>query len=83
MATEAAETQLRAELERVEREIAELRPRARELRERLGNRDEEPTDQPERTAILTMAEELEAIIATLEERRDELKRRLGLEGENP
>ncbi len=66
----------RAELERLDREIAELRRAAHELRERLADRAEDPTDGPERTEVLTIAEEQEAIAAELAARREELLRRI-------
>jgi hypothetical protein len=64
-----------AELRRIEAAIATLRPQIREIRERLANHWDDPTDGPERTEILTMAEEQEAILAVLEARRDELANR--------
>jgi uncharacterized protein (UPF0335 family) len=65
--------QLRIELERIEREIAELQQVAREIRERLTD---DPGDGPDRAEALRLAEEQEAIAAVLEERREELQRRL-------
>ena len=63
--------ELRADLERIDREIAELQRVAREIRDQLA--DDPGTD---RTEALTMAEEQEAIAAVLQGRRDELQRRL-------
>ncbi len=65
--------QLRIDLERVEREIAELQKVARDIREQLGD---DPGDGPDRAEALRQAEEQEAIAAVLEERRAELQRRL-------
>ena len=62
----------RAELERVEREIAVLGPQIREIRERLAD----PGDGHDRTEMLTMAEEQEAIVAVLQERAEVLRQRL-------
>ena len=70
--TDEPQVDLRAELERVEREIAVLRPQVREIRERLAD----PGDGRDRTEMLTMAEEQEAIVAVLEERAEVLRQRL-------
>jgi hypothetical protein len=70
--TDRSPVDLRAELERVEREIAELQPQIRDIREQLAD----PADGRDRTEMLTMAEQQEAILAVLEVRRDELRRRL-------
>ncbi|MDQ1380253.1 MAG: hypothetical protein QOJ71_972 [Actinomycetota bacterium] len=63
------------ELRRIEAAIATLRPQIQEIRERLANHWDDPTDGPERSEILTMAEEQEAILAVLESRREELGNR--------
>jgi hypothetical protein len=60
-----------AELERLEREIAELRPQIREIRDRLAD----PGNERDRTEMLTMAEEQEAILAVLEQRAENLRDR--------
>jgi chaperonin cofactor prefoldin len=70
--TEESQVDVRAELERVEREIAELRPQIREIRERLAD----PGNERDRTEMLTMAEEQEAILAVLEQRAETLRQRL-------
>jgi hypothetical protein len=67
----------RAQLDRLQEEIAELQTRAVELRRRIGERADHPTDPAEVALLLTEAEEQEAILATLKTRRDELKERLG------
>lgn len=72
MTTEESQVDVRAELERVEREIAELRPQIREIRERLAD----PGNERDRTEMLTMAEEQEAILAVLEQRAETLRQRL-------
>jgi hypothetical protein len=74
--TQESQDELRAEFERVAREIAELRQVAREIRTRLGEHSDDPTDGPDRTEAVTMAEEQEAIAEVLEARRQELQRRL-------
>ncbi len=71
MTTEESQVDVRAELERVEREIAELRPQIREIRERLAD----PGNERDRTEMLTMAEEQEAILAVLEQRAETLRQR--------
>jgi hypothetical protein len=48
-----------------------------DLRRRIGERDKEPTDAAERSALIEVAEEQEALIDQLEARREELLRRLG------
>jgi hypothetical protein len=70
--TEESQVDVRAELERVEREIAELRPQIREIRERLAD----PGNERDRTEMLTLAEEQEAILAVLEQRGEKLRQRL-------
>jgi hypothetical protein len=76
MATED-EAALREELRMVEEDLAGLRQTARELRERIGDRADAPTDWAEISTLITMAEEQEALAATLEARREVLLRRLG------
>ncbi|MCU7728400.1 hypothetical protein ODJ79_32215 [Actinoplanes sp. KI2] len=66
-----------AELDLLEEEIAELERGTAELRRRMGERAEYPTDPAEVSLLLTEAEEQEAILATLKARRDALKDRLG------
>jgi bacterioferritin (cytochrome b1) len=70
-------TALRDELQRVEEELAQLREAAAELRRRIGERADDPTDPVERATVITAAEEQEAFIAVLESRREDLLRRLG------
>jgi hypothetical protein len=70
--TEESQVDVRAELQRVEREISELRPQIREIRERLAD----PGNERDRTEMLTMAEEQEAILAVLEQRAETLRQRL-------
>ena len=53
------------------------RETAADLRRRIGDRDDEPTDAAERSALIEAAEEQEALIDQLEARREELLRRLG------
>jgi hypothetical protein len=69
--------EIRTELDKVEREIEQLRTSAHELRSSLGDEAGGPMEPEDRAATLTQAEEQEAIIETLEARRDELKRELG------
>ena len=68
---------LTEELRLVEEDLARLRKTAVDLRRRIGNRDEEPTDAAERSALIQAAEEQEALIDQLEARREQLLRRLG------
>ena len=60
------------ELRLVQDDIARLRETAADLRRRIGERDEEPTDPEERSALIEAAEEQEALIDQLEARREEL-----------
>ena len=66
-----------AEELRLVQDDARLRETAADLRRRIGERDEEPTDPEERSALIEAAEEQEALIDQLEARREELLRRLG------
>ncbi|MCO6007876.1 hypothetical protein NE236_23130 [Actinoallomurus purpureus] len=61
----------------VEEDIASVRPALEDLRARIGDRSDDPTDVEERAAMITTAEEQEALVERLEERRFELLRRLG------
>jgi len=70
-------TALTEELRLVEDDLARLRKTAADLRRRIGDRDEEPTDAAERSALIEAAEEQEALIDQLEARREHLLRRLG------
>jgi len=69
--------EIRAELDKVEREIEQLGKSAHELRASIGDEAGGPMEPEDRAATLTQAEEQEAIMETLEARRDELKRELG------
>lgn len=73
------ETALREELHRVEADLEELRETARQLRQQVGERWFEPTDPPERAALITAAEEQEAFVEALAARREELRKLLGEE----
>ena len=68
---------LAEELKLVEEDLTRFRETAADLRCRIGDRDEEPTDAAERSALIEAAEEQEALINQLEARREELLRRLG------
>ncbi|MCW2703419.1 MAG: hypothetical protein JWQ37_1414 [Blastococcus sp.] len=68
---------LRDELRVVEEELTQLRQTATELRRRVGERADRPTDSAEIATLITEAEEQEAFIEVLERRREDLLRRLG------
>ena len=68
---------LAEELKLLEEDLTLLRGTAADLRRRIGDRDEEPTDATERSALIEAAGEQEALIGQLEARREELLRRLG------
>jgi uncharacterized protein involved in exopolysaccharide biosynthesis len=67
----------RQDLAALDQEIADLQKRAAELRLRIGERADYPTDLEEVSMLLTEAEEQEAVLATLKARRDQLAERLG------
>jgi len=69
--------ELAGELRLVEEDLTRLRETAADLRRRIGDRAEEPTDAAERSALIEAAEEQEALIDQLEARREELLTRLG------
>jgi hypothetical protein len=77
MAGGQSKEELEEELRLVEEDIAAVRPVLEELRRRIGEREDDPTDIEERSALIENREEQEALLARLEERRDELLRRLG------
>ncbi len=68
---------LREELRLIEEDLARLRETAASLRQRIGERWDDPTDAAERSALIEEAEEQEALIEVLETRRQELLRKLG------
>ncbi len=63
---------LAEELKLVEEDLTRFRETAADLRRRIGDQDEEPTDAAERSALIQAAEEQEALIDQLEARREEL-----------
>jgi hypothetical protein len=75
MADDKTNDDTRAELERVEAQIAEIRREVRDLRDGLS--DAGAMDPEDRSAVLSQAEEQEAVAAELERRRDTLRERLG------
>lgn len=77
MSTAEPEATTREELRLVEEDLARLRETATDLRRRLGERGDDPTDPEERAAVIEAAEENEALVARLEVRREELLGRLG------
>ena len=68
------------ELRIVNEDLARLRKEAADLRRRIGEREDEPTDPAERSALIEQAEEQEALIDMLKARREELLRELGRPG---
>jgi hypothetical protein len=64
----------------VEEDLARLRETAADLRRRIGEREDEPTDPAERSALIEQAEEQEALIDMLNARREGLLRELGRPG---
>jgi bacterioferritin (cytochrome b1) len=80
MSTSESAAALQDELRVVEEDLARLRETAADLRRRIGERADEPTDPVERSALIEQAEEQEALIDVLEARREELLRELGRPG---
>jgi hypothetical protein len=79
MADDHSREDLEEELRVVEEDIASIRPELKEMRRRIGDRDEGPTDPAENAAMIENADEQEALLGRLEERRLVLLRRLGRE----
>jgi hypothetical protein len=77
MNTADSNAELQEELRLVDEDLEQLRKSNRELHERIGDRDEEPTDAEERSAMIFMAEEQDSLISDLESRREQLVQRLG------
>jgi hypothetical protein len=65
----------RAELERLEGQISELRRTVSDLR--AGLNDAGPSDPEDRSLVISQAQEQEAIMVQLERRRDRLREQLG------
>ncbi|HEY0538075.1 MAG TPA: hypothetical protein VGD53_06885 [Actinoallomurus sp.] len=80
MDNDNSQTALRQELETVEAELTELRETAAGLRRQIGERWFEPTDDAERTTLITLAEEQEVFAETLQARRDELRKLVEQQG---
>jgi predicted nucleic acid-binding Zn-ribbon protein len=76
MNTSESAAALEAELRVVEEDLAQLRQTAADLRRRIGEREDEPTDPAERAALIEAAEEQEALVDLLEARLEELMRQL-------
>jgi hypothetical protein len=69
-------TDTESELRDLEEQIAEMRRSAEEIRRRIGNEWDAPTDQAEIASELQQAEELEALVRAREERRERLAEKL-------
>jgi predicted nucleic acid-binding Zn-ribbon protein len=74
-----SESALRDELKDLEEQITELRRQAQEVRHRVGQQWDAPTDQAEIASELQVAEEAEAFMRALEQRRDGLLAKLGID----
>ena len=77
MAADEPDIALRDELQAVEKQLAEIRQTAMELRAQIGGRSYGPTDSAEMASAITAAEEQEAFAKLLEARREDIVRRLG------
>lgn len=76
MKPEDSRDALLEELRHVEADLDQMRRTAADLRRRIGERWDDPTDEAERSLLITNAEEQETFAAELEARRDELLRRI-------
>ena len=65
------------DLKDLEKQIAELEATVRSMHERIGDRDDSPSDPEELATHLTEIEEQEAVLGTLRERADALRERQG------
>ena len=77
MSTAQPHATIREELRLVEEDLARIRETAADLRRRIGERADYPTDPAELSALIEEAEEQEFLADELEGRREELLRRLG------
>lgn len=77
MSTAQPQAAIREELRLVEEDLARIRETATDLRRRIGERADYPTDPAELSALIEEAEEQEFLADELEARREELLRRLG------
>jgi bacterioferritin (cytochrome b1) len=77
MGTAQSPEAIREELRVVEEDLARLREAVTDLRTRLQEGWNEPTDAEERTVMIEAVEEQEALISELETRREQLRQRLG------
>jgi hypothetical protein len=76
MSTAKPPAAIQEELRALEEDLARLRETAAGLRQRIGDRSDDPTDPEERSTLIENAEEQEALIDVLEARREELLREL-------
>jgi F0F1-type ATP synthase membrane subunit b/b' len=77
MSATRSQAAIREELQLVEEDLTSLRETAASLRQRIGERADEPTDQAERAATIESADEQDALIAQLQARRERLLAELG------
>lgn len=77
MSTAQPQAAIREELRLVEEDLARIRETAADLRRRIGERADYPTDPAELSALIEEAEEQEFLADELEARREGLLRRLG------
>jgi hypothetical protein len=68
--------EIREELRLVEEDLAEVRKTTANLRQRIGERADEPTDAAERSALIESADEQEALVYQLQARREQLRAEL-------
>jgi hypothetical protein len=72
MNTTRPESEIRDELRLVEEDLVQVRETADSLRQRIGERADEPTDAAERSAMIESAYEQEVLVSQLDARREQL-----------
>ena len=77
MSTAQPQAAIREELRLVEEDLARIRETAADLRRRIGERADYPTDPAELGALIEEAEEQEFLADEFKSRREGLLRRLG------
>jgi hypothetical protein len=71
-----SDDELRAELQDLDEQIAELRRTVTDARRRIGQEWDAPADEVDVASALTAVEEQEAFLRALEERRERLLEKL-------
>jgi hypothetical protein len=77
MSPPRTQEEIREELKLLDDDLARLRETAASLRERIGERADDPTDAAEHSSLIENAEEQEFLVDQLEARRERLLAELG------